>query len=168
MVNRSFLALCFLFCEMTSASTLCTPSEKVLFSCQLENSKKIASVCAAINLTRTVGYLQYRFGTRGKLELVYPSTKVATQERFFWRELRPYQSSVRELTFKSGEYYYTLSAYDVSEALNDIPGGAQVGQIEVEKSRGSSHPTVLKCVSYPEGEFSLGGLVRDGDDLIGK
>ena len=148
-----------------SAKTLCSPSEKVLFSCPIKNSAKIASVCASPHIDRDQGYLQYRFGAPGKLELVYPQTRAGSQKQFYWREFRPYQSSLRTLTFKSGSYSYTLSAYDVSETLNNIKGGAQFGELETENTRSNSKATVLRCAAFPEGEFNLGGIVEDADKL---
>lgn len=70
--------------------------------------------------------MQYRFGVPGKLEFVYPPTKAATQDQFYWRELR----GIHELIFQSGDYYYTISTYDVGEELVNIPGGSHFGQIE--------------------------------------
>ncbi len=167
MLNRLIVPFLLLLpCEISIANTLCTPSEKVLFSCNLKNSKKTASVCAPTNLTSTEGYLQYRFGTQKKLELVYPPTKKSTQELFYWRELRPYQSSLRELTFKSGDYYYTLGVSEGSEVVNDIPGGRQSADIQVGKSRMDAQK-VFDCEFFLEDNFHLEGVVGNGDELLG-
>jgi hypothetical protein len=163
-------SLIIFFClasGIASAATLCHPDESVVYSCKIKGSSKIASVCSSLNFDRDKGYLQYRFGAPGRIELIYPKSKIGSQKLFFWRELRPYHSSVRELTFKSGPYFYTLSAYDVSEELNDIKGGAQLGDLVVEKTGGSGDVRSLKCAAFPEGKFNLFGVVEDGDDLIG-
>jgi hypothetical protein len=51
--------------------TLCRADEDVLFSCTA--AKKLISVCASKALAADHGYLQYRFGSPGKVELAIPS-----------------------------------------------------------------------------------------------
>jgi hypothetical protein len=50
--------------------SLCQTKEKVIFSCG--TGKKLISVCSSENLSPTAGYVQYRFGTKEKLELSFP------------------------------------------------------------------------------------------------
>ena len=157
--------LAFASCTAYALDTLCTTTEKVIFNCQLKESKKLVSVCGSKPLTRDSGYIQYRFGTKQYLELIYPSKKTESQKRFFGGYQHPYQSSIAELTFENGGYSYTLSAYSVSEVLNDIPGGAEFGEITIQK-RGASNYKTLKCTKYPDGEFYLEGIVRDAEELI--
>ena len=148
------------------AQSLCAAHEQVLFNCKIKDSRKLVSVCASQDLAKDRGYLQYRFGTRKKLELVFPPTKVDTQQRFYWSEKRPYQSALYELAFINGGYLYTVSAYEASEVLNDIPGGAQGGDVVVQRID-SPNFTRLNCAGYPDGKFQLLGVVRDAEDLIG-
>src|SRR6478672_5689557 len=63
-------------------NTLCAKDERVIFSCPVKRPAKIVSVCAAKNLTSDQGYLQYRFGLPGKIELEYPKDRKGTQEKF--------------------------------------------------------------------------------------
>jgi hypothetical protein len=155
-----------------TAETLCLPSEKIIFNCEISNKHKFASVCASPDLTNSKGYLQYRFGNPKKLELVYPNNKENSQNLFYFRLLHPYQSFVKELTFKSGAYFYTIAIYEVSEELNDIPDGAYFGQIEIEKQqnsqyRGRSATHIIKCNDYSEsGMEDLMNVVQDADKLI--
>lgn len=149
-----------------SAQSLCTAHEQVVFNCQIKDSRKLVSVCASRNLAKDRGYLQYRFGIRKKSELVFPPTNVGTQQRFYWGEKRPYQSAIYELMFINDGYLYTVSAYEVSEVLNDIPGGAQGGEVVVQRIDSPSF-TRLNCAGYPDGRFQLLGIVRDAEDLIG-
>jgi hypothetical protein len=148
------------------AQSLCAVHEQVIFNCQIKDSRKLVSVCASHDLAKDRGYLQYRFGTKRKLELVFPPTKIGTQQRFYWSEKRPYQSAIYELAFISGGYLYTVSAYEASAVLNDIPGGAQGGDVVVQRM-GSPNFNRLNCVGYPDGQFQLLGVVRDAEDLIG-
>jgi hypothetical protein len=50
--------------------SLCQTKEKVIFSCS--TGKKLISVCSSENLSSAAGYVQYRFGTKEKLELSFP------------------------------------------------------------------------------------------------
>jgi hypothetical protein len=150
-----------------AAGTHCLPSEKIIFNCEFLKSKKLASVCASKNLTKTEGYLQYRFGKPGKLELVYPATRNRTQQQFYWNQLHPYQSFINELSFKSGNYLYTVAGYGISEELNGIPGGADFGQVEITKVPSNDQPKTLKCDAYTqEGMWDLGAVVNEAEALI--
>jgi hypothetical protein len=61
--------------------SLCTSSERVLFSCRME--EKSAALCASADLGRTTGYVQYRFGTAQKLDMQYPKEKEPPESNFF-------------------------------------------------------------------------------------
>lgn len=50
---------------------LCKSGEEAAFACA--SGSKIVSLCASQGLNETSGYLQYRFGTRRNIELVYPA-----------------------------------------------------------------------------------------------
>jgi hypothetical protein len=65
--------LCVVDMSAAAKPTLCQADEDVLFSCNA--SKKLISVCASRDLEADHGYLQYRFGSPGKVELAIPSDK---------------------------------------------------------------------------------------------
>ncbi|MFI5013397.1 MAG: hypothetical protein ACHQAY_13730 [Hyphomicrobiales bacterium] len=50
--------------------TLCNADETVVYSCS--TGSRFMSICASKDLTKSAGYLQYRYGPGGKPELVYP------------------------------------------------------------------------------------------------
>lgn len=58
-----------------AAHSHCKIDEKIVFSCLLEKSKKIISICASSNFSVENGYLQYRFGKQDKIELTLPASK---------------------------------------------------------------------------------------------
>ena len=68
--------------EQPQPNSLCAPDERIIFSCPVEKSTKIVSVCASNDLASDRGYLQYRFGLPGKIELEYPHDRKGTQEKF--------------------------------------------------------------------------------------
>src|SRR5262249_11408484 len=63
-------------------NSLCATSEKIIFSCPVKRPAKIVSLCASKDLTSDRGYLQYRFGLPGKVELEFPKDRTATQQKF--------------------------------------------------------------------------------------
>lgn len=162
-----YIALALTPTWVSAENTLCTKSEKVIFSCKVEKSIKTVSVCGSKSLTRNSGYLQYRFGTEQRVEFVYPTTKVSSQARFYWGEKHLMEGSfIGELTFINHGYIYTIGVHDVVEKLNDVPGGSQVGEVVVQKS-GDPKISRLTCEGFPYGDFYLQGIVRDENDLIG-
>ena len=53
------------------AATLCTGEEQSLFNCTTK--RKIISLCGSKLLTKEEGYVQYKFGTRSKIDFHFPS-----------------------------------------------------------------------------------------------
>lgn len=52
--------------------THCTDQEQIIFSCSL--GKKSVSICASADFSAHGGYLQYRFGNPGAIELALPKS----------------------------------------------------------------------------------------------
>lgn len=52
----------------------CVSNESTLFSCNL-NNRKIVSLCATKKTPSDSGYLQYRFGELGRIEIAIPKKK---------------------------------------------------------------------------------------------
>lgn len=84
--------------------TLCESGENVLWSCSIKGGKTI-SVCASRRISATEGYIQYRMGKPGKLELAYPASRVHPRGRF---EYRLYIQGNTSLSFRNGGYEYSL------------------------------------------------------------
>jgi hypothetical protein len=61
----------------------CAPGEAVVMSCAMEDSTKVLSLCASPGATAEQGYLQYRFGKRGSVELEYPTDRSVPPGRAF-------------------------------------------------------------------------------------
>ena len=89
-----------------AAATLCEGDEQVLFSCPVAKTTKIVSVCGSKLLTATSGYLQYRFGRVGAVEMTFPATRVRTQAQFGWNT--NYHRDVTDswLSFTNAKYAY--------------------------------------------------------------
>ncbi|WP_244306233.1 PAAR domain-containing protein [Paraburkholderia lacunae] len=96
--------------DSAQEKTLCTAGEDVHFSCELDGVHKIASVCAAKNVSPDDGYVQYRYGTQSKLDFKYPSTLVSPRNTMSIIDVsRTAQGLGAHLKFKNGNYHYVVS-----------------------------------------------------------
>jgi len=67
--------------------TLCQDNEDIYFNAQLENGK-IASLCAYQHYSPDTGYVKYRYGDVGSVELEFPSDKKPPRGRFLTYHVR--------------------------------------------------------------------------------
>lgn len=112
---------------------LCQSGEVPAWSCS--TGGKIASLCASTNLGESEGTLTYRFGTRKKIELTYPSEGA-----------RPQVSYVGGVTGYSGggTDYIRFSIGDITYTLySDYYRGREMDGIAVE--RGEKLLSALRC-----------------------
>jgi hypothetical protein len=116
--------------DLEKGGTLCANDEDVYFSCEVEGAQKIASVCAARNTSPDDGYVQYRYGTRAKVDFRYPSSLLPPRNRISMIDVsRSALGLGTHLKFKNGDLQYV-----VSNAL--VPGEVYVvknGKIVFEK-----------------------------------
>jgi len=89
-------------------STLCTQGERVIFSCPVKKPAKIVSVCASKDLTSDRGYLQYRFGLPGKVELEFPKDRNGTQQKFQYTHYFRARVDLTEINFTIDGYQYQV------------------------------------------------------------
>src|SRR6266851_2325141 len=80
-------------------NTLCAKDERIIFSCPVKRPAKIVSICASKDLTSEHGYLQYRFGLPGKIELEFPKERTGTQEKFHYTHYFRAQFDLTEIDF---------------------------------------------------------------------
>ena len=89
------------------AQSLCMGDEQTLFSCRIANSGKQLALCASPQLDAN-GWLVYRFGAPGKVELSFPERREASLQRFgFWHYMR-YQTDYTEVSFSIGTTQYKV------------------------------------------------------------
>jgi hypothetical protein len=88
--------------------SLCVEGEKVVFSCVIQKSAKVVSLCASPDLARDRGYLQYRFGLPGKLELEYPHNKESSTQAFKYNHYFRAQVDLTEISFSKDNFQYTV------------------------------------------------------------
>jgi hypothetical protein len=91
-----------------AAASLCDAAEQVLFDCAIRGSTKRVSLCGSQPLSRDAGYLQYRFGRPGRVELAFPQVRSGSLQQFRWAHyLRP-RVDRTEIGFENGGYRYSL------------------------------------------------------------
>lgn len=92
--------------------THCARSESIYFNCQIKGSKKIASLCASEPKDDFKGYIQYRFGSIGKVEFKFPESTNEQDmlNRFYAESGRTVDFSLHdaEISFINNDYAYRL------------------------------------------------------------
>lgn len=91
------------------AATHCTEGEVTLFSCQLKKGKTV-SVCASKDLSPTTGYLQYRFGKIGKIEMSLPEKMFGMPEMALSRSADGH-AEYNELLIYNGPFFYSITSF---------------------------------------------------------
>jgi hypothetical protein len=90
------------------ATSLCTKGEKVVFSCALKSSTKLVSLCSSSQLTKIAGYLQYRYGLPGQIELEYPKDRTKPEQSFHYNHYFRAQVDLTEISFTNNGFTYTV------------------------------------------------------------
>ncbi len=88
--------------------SLCERSEKIVFSCRIRKPAKIVSLCASQELAKDRGYLQYRFGLPGKIELEFPKQREQGRTAFKYKHYFRAQFDLTEISFSSDGYQYSI------------------------------------------------------------
>ena len=150
------------------AQTLCRKGETDHLSCPTNGGKKILSVCS--NIKEGVGvaedsWVQYRFGSPGKIELAFPKEKKGSLARFRGYYFSPHgqSTSVSDLRFTSGRVAYSVDLNRFYES-DEGPGPALYGA-GVDAELGKNRRVAIQCdrvdgPRYFDTFRELNGLVR--------
>jgi hypothetical protein len=90
-----------------SVVSLCARDEKTVWSCETTN-RKIASICSSRQLDEHRGYVQYRFGRPGQVELVFPQQRQDTQSGFTYKRYTRPLVTYLAIRFTTGGYTYKI------------------------------------------------------------
>lgn len=90
------------------AGSLCEKDEKIVFSCPITKPAKIVSLCSSKQLTKEQGYLQYRFGLPGKIELQFPKQREHTQTAFKYSHYFRAHFDLTEISFTQAGHQYAI------------------------------------------------------------
>lgn len=120
------------------AQSLCIGTETEYFSCRIQQSVKILSICGSSLESieklpnRSNAWLQYRYGPPGKPELTFPSVRHGSLDAFAHERHTGYQT----LTFSIGSESYTVFAVQNIET-EEISKGVEVSM--------KNKKTALRC-----------------------
>ena len=150
---RAFLTvLLVIFSVIVFAETShCSKNEKIVFSCVV--NKKVVSICASQDLSPTTGYMQYRFGKIGALEIQIPKLN---EHPFKSVEADAYQAASGQngfISFKSGEYLYVINWSSYRSDQNASNGSSiwlgESGLVVVHKEKEIAN---FKCDPTSDGD----------------
>lgn len=126
--------------EPVKATSLCARDEKTIWSCET-TKRKIVSICSSGQLDKQSGYVQYRFGLPGHVELEYPQQRENTQTAFaYFRYTRPLVTYLG-LRFKIKEYDYEV--YDNSN--EEERGGSSEAGVTVTPAGNTAKAVDYRC-----------------------
>jgi hypothetical protein len=135
-------------------NSLCAKTEHVIFSCRTKSkgkrsSGKIVSLCASPDLTREHGYLQYRYGLPGKIELEFPGSRTGTQQQFQYTHYMRYQVDLTEINFQIDGYQYQIfDTYNGEEKPPIAEQGVSV------TAPGKTKDVSFTCVGRAKADYS--------------
>ena len=142
-------------------SSLCRAEEQVIFTCVAAGSAKLVSLCGSKLLDHRRGYLQYRYGKPGAIELQFPQARANTQLAFRYAHYFRAQVDRTEITFDNQDYRYTL--FDYYEG--DVKPVIAVAGVRVGKHGAKRPETELQCQSRPVSKLgSLETVIRRDHD----
>jgi hypothetical protein len=131
------------------SATLCAKDERVIFSCAVKSPAKIVSICASKDLTSDRGYLQYRFGRPGRIELEYPKDRAGTQQKFQYKHYFRAQFDLTEIGLTIDGYQYSVfDDYNGEEKPAMISRGVSV------TAPGKPKEVSFVCRTKPQADYS--------------
>lgn len=130
--------------------THCNPDETIIYSCAA--GARIASLCASPDVSNQSGYLQYRFGPKGRPDLVFPAVRQPPHHLFTPGGFMFSGGGGTFLQFEIAPYTYTV----LSAIGNWGPPGtkATVDGVSVQKKGDVIANYVCRAdANYAAGEF---------------
>ncbi|MBC7882276.1 MAG: hypothetical protein H7Y37_13195 [Anaerolineae bacterium] len=164
---KKYISLVFLLTVFSEpahalpAKNLCSTQEQVILSCTLKKNERILSLCASKNLGANKGYLQYRFGKRSRIELVFPVNRQGSQKAFTYaRYTRPLVTYL-QVRFVNLDYTYEIFSQ------SDATPGASFASTGIAVTPDSKKATrTFECTQPISGSLSkLEGTVPQVDFL---
>ncbi len=98
-----------------SSPSLCHSGEQIYLSCTVEKGAKQLALCGRGDDSRATpdNYLQYRYGTKNRIELLYPVVRSESIAKFEQHTI--YQKTARtsayEIHFRNGQFEYVVYSY---------------------------------------------------------
>lgn len=96
------------------SKSLCQGNEQTIWSCTTVKNK-LASVCASKDLAEDKGFVQYRFGSPGKIELAFPKERRGSPAAFKYKRYTRPLVTMLSLSFENEGITYEIHDDDNSE-----------------------------------------------------
>jgi hypothetical protein len=140
------------------AKSLCQGSEQTIWTCTTVKNK-LASVCASKDLAEDRGFVQYRFGVPGKIELEFPKARRDSQTAFKYKRYTRPLVTMLTLSFENEGVTYEIHDDDNSEEKPPIRAAS------IDIGDGVRNPSIV-CRQPPAGSLmKLEGIVpRDEEN----
>ncbi|MBU1247405.1 MAG: hypothetical protein KKB70_01800 [Proteobacteria bacterium] len=98
-----------------------------MFACKMAKNHKMLSVCASSGFHGVDGYVQYRYGTLGKIEMQYPQEQVFTQDTFRMSRYTRSLVALVDLRFKVKDVGYSVyDDYNAESGQDEYDSGIRV------------------------------------------
>jgi len=137
--------------------SLCQKTERVVFSCAIKRPAKIVSLCSSPDFAKDRGYLQYRFGVPGNIELEFPKHRERTQSAFKYSHYFRAQVDLTEISFTSNGYGYSIfDDYNGEEKPTRHDQGIRI-------TPNTGKETTLSCRGRAKGNYANLGDVFTGE-----
>ena len=130
-------------------NSLCARDERIIFSCPVRKPARIVSLCASKDLASDKGYLQYRFGLPGKVELEFPQERTGTQQQFQYTHYFRAQVDETEISFKNNGY-----EYQITDDYNGEEKPAQSIRGVMVTAPGKPKEVSLACRTKPKADYT--------------
>src|SRR5262245_56958717 len=130
-------------------NSLCAKDERIIFSCPVRKPAKIVSLCASKALTSDRGYLQYRFGLPGKVELEFPKDRSGSQQKFQYTHYFRAQVDQTEISLTNNGYEYAIT-----DDYNGEEKPAQSIQGVSVTAPGKPKEVSLSCRTKPKADYT--------------
>ncbi|CAG1771015.1 hypothetical protein BAC2_01423 [uncultured bacterium] len=130
-------------CANPPPGPLCGPDERVFFDCVVAAKKgpKRVSLCGSKNPADKGGYLQYRFGRAGALELEYPAQRGDPRTAFRYSHyVRPQVSRTAVGFTQAGATYWVFDSYE-----GDVKPAVREQGVEVSPPGQAGKSVTLRC-----------------------
>jgi len=114
-------AAVYCFANAAHADSLCRKDETVYFSCKVNNSEKMISLCGhypsnvfdfddPIAVLSQKAFLTYRFGAKERIELEYPQRRKDSLYKFEGVSISSHFGGSYEVYFRNGKFVYEVFA----------------------------------------------------------
>lgn len=143
-------------------ASLCASDEHVYFSCRAGKGPSRIALCGQLKGAAgdVRGFLQYRFGSRGQPEMVYPRIREESLDKFTYdsafQKLGRMES--REIRFRNGSYDYAV--YWESYPLGESESDGYATEAGVRVARDGKDVTTIRCGGESQEDLSGLGWLR--------